>query len=185
MDEKILSAARTLLANNGYEGMTYEAIGAMCGVGRPTIYRRWPSKVHLAAEVAYGSQENLPETGGNLRTQIHALVSQVAERYRLPEVGAATVALISSFQKDKALRAQLHTPAEEAARHQLQSIVARAKDRGVIDQAADADLLFDIIVGTLVFRLVFSSTERPTDLVEALTYHLCHALAPQQAPLDT
>ena len=179
-EERILAAARDLLATSGYEGMTFEAIGALTGIGRPSIYRRWPSKAHLAAEVAYGPQARLPETEDGLRPQILALVTQVADRYRLPEVGAATVALISCFQKDAALRAELHTPAETDARLQLREIVSRAKARGTIDAAADADLLFDIIVGTLVFRLVFSSTQQPADLVEALTDLLCRALAPQQ-----
>ena len=70
-------------------------------------------------------------------------------------------------------------PAENDARRQMREIVAAGKAEGLIVQDADADVLFDMIVGTLVFRLMFSSTERPADHLETLVDQLCRSLAPQ------
>jgi len=179
IDRHILEAARLLLAEGGYEAMTFDAVAAKSGVARPTIYRRWPSKAHLAAEVSYGRQETLPETNGGLRNQIHALVEQVYQNYRRPGVGPASVGLINLYQNDPALREELHSPAEMAARSQLRAIVNRMKARGEIHQSADADFLFDLIVGPLAYRLVFSSAEVPEGLVDRLTDCLCRALSPE------
>lgn len=58
--------------------------------------------------------------------------------------------LITAFHSDDALRRELHTPAEADARAQLRGIIQRAKARRVVRDEADANLLFDTIVGTVV-----------------------------------
>jgi len=175
-DEAILAAASKLLAEDGYDGLSYEAIGKMAGLGRPTIYRRWPTKVHLAAAVAYGDGRAFPEVEGSLRTQIEALVTQVRDLYSRPDVAAASVGLISALRSSEDLREELHTPAENEARTQLRAMVERAKAEGEAREDSDADVLFDTIVGSLIFRLVFSSLPPADDIVTRLSDHLYRAI---------
>lgn len=177
--EQILGAARALLAEGGYDALTFEAIVQRTGIGRPTIYRRWPTKAHLVAAITYGPDDELLETGGSLAEQLRSLVDQVAQGYSRPGIGPATVGLISAYQNDPALRAALHNPVENKARRKLHAIVEDAKKRGVIDSCADADIMFDMIVGTVIFRLIFSSADRPENFVEELTANLCRAFAPR------
>ena len=179
IDELILSAARSLLADGGYEAMTFEAIGKVTGIGRPTIYRRWPSKAHLAAAITYGKYDSeMPTDRTSLKGQIAALVDQVAAQYANPEIASASVGLINAFFYDKALRDELHTPAEINARRQLRAMVEKGKADGIINPDADGDMLFDMLVGTLIYRSMFSSTEKPADHSIKLTEALCRALAP-------
>jgi AcrR family transcriptional regulator len=174
--DQILSTARALLAESGYDALTFEAIGSRTGIGRPTIYRRWPSKVHLVAEIAYGPDgEDLRETGGDLMSQLLSLVRQVAQSYYRPEVVAATAGLNSAFQYEPALREELHKPAEAGARRQLAGIVDRLKARREIVLDADPDLLFDMIIGAVTFRLIFSSFDRDDDFETALAQKLHRA----------
>ena len=179
IDEQIVAAARSLLAEGGYESMTFEAIGKLTGIGRPTIYRRWPSKAHLAAAIAYGKNRPLPRTDGDLRMQVQALVDQVARQYNHPEIAAAAIGLINAFNNDDALRSELHKPAEDDARRQMHEIVAAGQADGSVAADADADILFDMIVGTLIFRIMFSSKEIPADHSGKLVDHLCRALTEQ------
>lgn len=109
---------------------------------------------------------------------MRALIDQMIAGYSRPGIGAATVGLISAYRNDATLRAELHEPAETKARQQLHAIVARAKARDVIDRGADADLLFDMIVGTITFRLVFSSVEGPDNFAAELAARLVRAFAP-------
>ena len=179
IDDLILKTARALLTEGGYEAMTFEAIGKMTGIGRPTIYRRWPSKAHLAAAIAYGKYDSeMPTDRTTLESQIAALVDQVATQYANPEIASASVGLINAFFYDKALREELHTPAEVNARRQLRAMVEKGKADGIITPDADGDMLFDILVGTLIYRSMFSSTEKPADHSAKLTDALCRALAP-------
>jgi AcrR family transcriptional regulator len=48
--QAILSATLELLAETGYSGLTVEGVATRAGVGKATIYRRWPSKLPLVIE---------------------------------------------------------------------------------------------------------------------------------------
>ena len=43
-------AARELLAERGFDGMTMDAVADRAGAGKATVYRRWPSKVQLTVD---------------------------------------------------------------------------------------------------------------------------------------
>lgn len=48
---ELLAAAHALVAERGYAGCTVAAVAARAGVGTGTVYRSWPSKGELFAEV--------------------------------------------------------------------------------------------------------------------------------------
>jgi AcrR family transcriptional regulator len=47
----IVTATRTLLMERGFDKLTIEAVAATAGVGKQTIYRWWPSRHALVADV--------------------------------------------------------------------------------------------------------------------------------------
>src|SRR5262249_7192709 len=49
-DRAILQATIELLSEEGYEGLSIESVAARAGVGKTTIYRRWPSKEPLVVD---------------------------------------------------------------------------------------------------------------------------------------
>jgi len=46
-EQAIIEATLDLFAEQGFEGACVEAIAARAGVGKATIYRRWPNKEEL------------------------------------------------------------------------------------------------------------------------------------------
>ena len=107
-DEAILAAAFAVFAECGFDGMTVEGVAARAGVGKGTIYRRYPGKLDLIiAASQYFAQEREPavDTGtieGDLRALIDRLIGVftntpvgtalpmlIAERRRIPELAAA------------------------------------------------------------------------------------------------
>src|SRR3954451_6974887 len=50
LDEAIILATRARLVRDGYSRMTLGDIAADAGVSRPTLYRRWDSKLDLVAD---------------------------------------------------------------------------------------------------------------------------------------
>jgi AcrR family transcriptional regulator len=48
--QAILDATLALLVEVGFSGLTVEGVAARAGVGKATIYRRWPSKLPLVVE---------------------------------------------------------------------------------------------------------------------------------------
>ena len=170
-DKRILEAARELLSSKGFDAMSFEAIAQMTGVTRATIYRRWPSRAHLASEVAHGSGKRFPDviSARGLTAQIEELVGQIYDQYKRPEMAAASVGLITAYQRDPVLREQLHSQQEAAARSDLRAIVEEGKRLGSIRPDLDADALFDVAVGALIYRLIFSSVPAPRSVAEDVT----------------
>src|SRR2546423_9213004 len=69
VDEAILAAAVDLLAEAGYARLTMEQIAVRAGVGKASVYLRWPNKVALVAEAIQHRSAVVPEVPdtGSLR----------------------------------------------------------------------------------------------------------------------
>ena len=74
-----------LLAERGLAAMSIEEVAARAGVGKTTIYRRWPSKGLLALDAfvaSFREEQPLPDTGtlrGDLLAALHAWVRAVTQ----------------------------------------------------------------------------------------------------------
>src|SRR6201995_6119515 len=65
-DEKITKAAAELMLQRGYDRTTVDDVADRAGVGKATVYRRWPSKEDLAVaamETLYSAEMPQPDTG--------------------------------------------------------------------------------------------------------------------------
>ncbi|MEU2592368.1 helix-turn-helix domain-containing protein, partial [Streptomyces albidoflavus] len=54
-DDALLDAARQVLLRDGYAGLSMEKVATLAGVGKPTLYRRWPSRAALVADAVLHS----------------------------------------------------------------------------------------------------------------------------------
>src|ERR1700692_4633642 len=75
--QAILTAARELLMESGFAGMRLEPVAGRAGVGKATIYRRWPSKEALVQELLAqlaGPHIAIAESG-NTRDELLAAVT--------------------------------------------------------------------------------------------------------------
>jgi AcrR family transcriptional regulator len=50
-DEQILDAALAMLRSGGYRALSLDEVARRAGTAKSSIYRRWPSKAALAAEI--------------------------------------------------------------------------------------------------------------------------------------
>src|ERR1700712_178355 len=57
--EQILQVAARLFARHGFHGVTIADLGAAVGVSGPALYRHFPSKEGLLAEMLVGISEHL------------------------------------------------------------------------------------------------------------------------------
>jgi AcrR family transcriptional regulator len=62
--DRILAAARELLAEAGPAGLTYSVLAGRAGVTRQTLYRHWPTRSALLTDmILVGSAGGYPEPG--------------------------------------------------------------------------------------------------------------------------
>lgn len=181
IDRRILDAARGLLAEGGYRALSFDAISQMTDIPRSMIYRRWPTRAHLANEISSGGDDSFPVLidSEGLEAQVLALVHQVFDRYRRPDIGAAAVGVIADTQGDRALQRDLQANAEHEARAAFAAIVDRGRAAGLVAPATCADTLFDMVVGTSLYRALFSLEAAPPDYAERVTRMIIDGLSPR------
>ena len=174
----ILNATRTVLVANGYAALSMDRVASHAGVGKQTLYRRWPSKAPLVAEAVmdvYGrdGRFELPDTGdiaADLGDWLHGPATALAA----PEYSALLRALAAAAADDprdgQALYRQLTGPQHEAVMQRLR----RAVDAGQIRVGVDVEAVADAVIGTILYRVFAHGTpgseavSRFDGLVEAL-----------------
>jgi AcrR family transcriptional regulator len=162
VDRRILAATRDLLGSAGYAQLAIDAVARRAGVGRPTIYRRWPSKAELVHEAVFGDAAAAGfSPTGDLRSDLAAWVHATADLFCDPVGQAAICGLLGELRERPELRDALRAGLEHSSRTQLQDMVRAAAERRAIHDDVDADALFDALAGAVLFwALVDGGSDR-------------------------
>lgn len=156
VDRAILRAASALLGERGLDGMTIEDVAARAGVGKSSIYRRWPSKGTLALDAfldTYLTEVPAVNTGAFEDDLREALTLWSAAVVGTP-TGRALVGLVAGAQLDEELARGWVDRVMSSAREQHRTMVDRAIDRGEIPVGSDVDVLMDLLYGAAYHRLL-------------------------------
>jgi AcrR family transcriptional regulator len=153
-DKAILEAASEIVIGSGLAAMTIEGVAERAGVGKASIYRRWPSKGALAFDAVVDTilaALHTPDTG-SLEGDL-ALVAVGWIRLSNNRRGGRTVAhLIAEVQSDADLAVAWRERFVNRIRRERRPIVERAIARGEIPAASDPELILDLLYGPLYHR---------------------------------
>ena len=165
-DEAILEAAAAVLAQCGPAGFTVDAVAARAGVGKATIYRRWPSRADLLLETAHQAALDLkdPDTG-SVRADLVFVLSALAVKLRLTNAGRLLPALMAEAAINPEMSRTLASFTEER-RGLARSIVVRAVDRGQLPADTDVELLMDLVSGPIFYRTLVARRPVEPETVE-------------------
>jgi len=152
VDRAIVRATLRALAEQGYRGMSVEGVAAAAGVGKTTIYRRYPSKEELvvaALSTIRQAAEPLPDTG-SLRTDLAGMMTQahriLARGFSL--MGAVLVEEGRNPELLELVRERILRP----RRKEVMTMLKRAADRGEIRPGVDPEAAVHAIVGSMFVR---------------------------------
>ena len=163
-DRAILDATIELLADRGYGGLTVEAVAARAGVGKSTIYRRWPSKATLAAAAVNAlARERIPAPDtGDLRDDLVRLITEPIGRHG-EVLGRIFPDLIAEMHRNPELSGTM-LEALGARRSVIHNVLRRAQDRNELPANADLGRIIDLLSGALYYRLLVSREPVEPDL---------------------
>ena len=177
----IMRATLDLAREAGYAKLSIEAVAARAGVGKHTIYRRWPSKGLLFLDSLVSQNEPMldyPDTGdvvADLRRQIHAVVDLLGG----PPWGPLYRALVGEAQHDPAVAAGLN---ERFIRPQAERTIARlkvAREQGQISSDFDLDLAMAVLSGPLYFRFLINQEPMTHGYVDRILQALFAGMSPR------
>jgi AcrR family transcriptional regulator len=174
----IVSATRELLLERGFDGLTIEAVAARAGVGKQTIYRWWPSRPALVADVMLEDADKILASvnhTGDLAADLVGWIRKLAATLTTPRGSAMlrtlTVACMEHEETAAKLRAGFSLPLHDSVRTRL---LADGIDEVTAESAADA------IVGGVVYPILSDAQSYSRRRAETTTRIIVEALAPRR-----
>jgi AcrR family transcriptional regulator len=152
-DQAIVDAALAVFAEEGFDGLTMEAVAARAGVGKATVYRRYPGKAELVIRAASClSAAQAPEVDtGTLRGDLQAIARNLVHLLTATVAGRCVPELVSALPRCAELADEHGRFIAARRRHTLRA-VERAVARGEIHADADAELIADVLAGPIFYR---------------------------------
>jgi AcrR family transcriptional regulator len=178
--QAILKAAAELVLSDGFRAVTMETIAERAGVGRMSIYRRWPNKaaVVMDAFVARVDAETLFVPGRNFAESIRLQMRTMAKAFRGQD-GTLIRALLAEAQFDRelavALRERWTMPRRRMAVKYFEEGIRAGKLRSDVDPEA----MIDVLYAPLYYRLHMGTGPVSNAYVDEIFEHAMKGLKPE------
>ncbi|MER5625142.1 helix-turn-helix domain-containing protein [Streptosporangium sp. NPDC002544] len=153
--QRILRATLEIVAENGLGRTTIEAIARRAGVGRPTVYRRWPDIAPLisdAVDMAFAQVSEITEETDDVAVALETLLHKKITVLTTTLAGELIRQLAPHFAADDALGKAL----SQTHQHQQASLApimerAQREDRLNLPSVA---LATEAVLGIIYLRLL-------------------------------
>lgn len=154
--DAILDAVLAELADNGFRGMTMEAVARRAGVGKSALYRRWPSKVEMTADLmrALSVTATPVSDTGTLAGDVRALLDEVLAWLTDAGVRRIYPDLLAEAERNPILGEVLMDYVGRPRRARAQAVLDRAAARGELAPGADQELIIDAMGALVFWRLI-------------------------------
>ena len=153
----ILDAARDLLVEEGFTRLRLEHVAARAGVGKGTIYRRWPSKEALTLELVLGLAAPHLDIAdvGDTRAELRAAARNPLSAIVDTSWGPVIRAMLSQIAGNPTIGDPFRAAVVARRRAEVARVIERGIARGDLRPDADASIATELLVGPVYFRLVF------------------------------
>ena len=152
-EQAIIEATLDLFAEQGFEGVCVEAVAARAGVGKATIYRRWPNKEELLL-AAFGSLKSpYPEPGGVCaRDDLVAMLSVMCADMADPRKARRYALLLGEGRKYPRLMERYTETVVRPRREAMRAVIRRGIESGELRADTDVEIAQLALTGTILAR---------------------------------
>lgn len=141
-----------MLDEGGYANLTIEGAAQRSGVAKTTIYRSWPTKAALAAEVLRRRTDIgvMPNTG-DPRADLISFLEVNLRNYAAQDPAVLLPAFWDTLG-DTGHRRDLREQVLDRRRNMGRELLGRLVSEGVLPPGTDVDLLLDMWAGFALYR---------------------------------
>ena len=164
--EKVLKAALKLVAENGIEATSMDALARQSGVSKATIYKHWAGKEALVLELlarVSGLASRPQFDSGDTRADLIALLS-----YRPPENAGLRERLlphvVAYSAHHQAFGLAWRRMVMDPALRQVRRVIERGIDRGEIKPDLNIELAIGLLLGPMLYWYIFRKGEDSGEL---------------------
>jgi AcrR family transcriptional regulator len=154
--DAIIDAVLELLTEGTtVEALSIEAVAAKAGVGKATIYRRWPHKDALLLDAVESVKDPVPEpTGVSVRDDL-ILLTRAMGTARDTRAGKLFPCLMPELQRDGGLR-DAYLAMVERRRDVTRGVLRRGIADGTLRPDTDVELAVALLSGPMLSSLLGS-----------------------------
>jgi len=181
LDDAIIQATRARLIQDGYSRMTIGDIAADAGVSRPTLYRRWATKLDLvvdALDYGFRSQRAMYKVDLSAMEPRDALVEAVRRldpAYFNPDAMVLMGNFAGEALRTPSLLEILREHAVEPRVSLVETVLTRLQERGVVRSDVDRRTIATMCFGA--YFAAFYRGDSKDAIPEAVVAALWPALA--------
>jgi AcrR family transcriptional regulator len=150
-DHAILSAALDLFAESGPDALCIEQVAAKAGVGKATIYRRWPGKEDMLVDALGSLGTHLPvPQGRSVRADLVALLNAICKEAADPRRSRLFALLQGEGLRYPRLMAKYVETVVRPQRDVVRSILRRGVATGELRENTDIDAATFLLNGAVL-----------------------------------
>jgi AcrR family transcriptional regulator len=167
--DAIIRATLELLEQGSVRDVTIEGIARTAGVGKPTIYRWWPSKNALLVDAVFSTVEEqvtyppAPTTRAALIAQVRVVAELLASG-----PGRRLAEFVGEGQSDPDTLREINERFTAVRRAAARELIRAGQQGGEISESVDPDTAIDLIYGPLYYRLLFQHLPLSADFAETI-----------------
>jgi AcrR family transcriptional regulator len=179
-EKAIIDATLHLLAEeSGVAGVSIEAVAARAGVGKTTIYRRWPNKEALIVQALASAKAPLPEpSGASVREDLLA-IARVLKSERSRKRMRCFWNVVGAAEKHPELYARYRHDVIQPRREVIRGVLRRGIQNGELRSDLDVEAAAALLVGALTSRVPLE--DLPEDFPETVVDTLLRGITAENA----
>ena len=151
--QAMLDAALEAVAEGGLDGVSCEDVAARAGVGKATLYRRWPGKEDLLIAAFASLKSPLPEPAGeSVRDDLIAMLGVMARDANDPKYARQFALLHGEGARFPRLVARYKEQVVEPRRELFRTVLRRGIATGELRDDTDVEVAMLALTGAVMAR---------------------------------
>jgi AcrR family transcriptional regulator len=178
IQQAILKAAVDLVLESGFKALSIDAIAGRAGVGRMTVYRRWPNKAAIVMDafVARVDPGTLFLPARSYLDSIRLQMRTMAKVFRGKD-GVLIRALLAESQFDPELAAALRERWTMPRRRMAIAYFQEGIRNGFLRADVDPNAMIDVLYAPIYYRLQMSTGPLSDAYIDEIFEHAMKGLS--------
>jgi AcrR family transcriptional regulator len=151
-EQAIIEATLDLFAEQGFDGVCVEAVAARAGVGKATIYRRWPNKEELLLAALGSMKSPFPEPTGSVRDDLVAQMTVMCADRADPRKARRYALLLGEGQKYPRLMARYKETVVVPRHDAMRAVIRQGIASGELRAGTNVEIALLALTGTVLAK---------------------------------
>lgn len=169
-ERAILDATLALIARHGsVTALSIEAVAQEAGVGKATIYRRWPNKEALVIAAVEAAEQPIPELDGvSVRDDLVRLLTAMRQNLLDQRAEGLLSTVLGEVKQHPELHRRYHEVVIERRREAMRAVLRRGIADGELRDDLPVELMKDLLSAPMLLRKMIHDTPLPPELPEQI-----------------